>query len=126
MANEENILKLRFLEQQANELEEKIKLVNQKISEFEILEISLNKIKNSENKEILASVGEGIFTKTKLQEKKFIINVGAKIFLEKNPEEANEIVEKRIKELEEVKGHLLMNIETISKEMEKLVREIES
>ena len=70
MAKEEVLLQLSMLEQQANEITEKIQAVDNQVSELESLKFSLKKMEKSKGKEMLSPLGRGIFLKTEVKDEK--------------------------------------------------------
>lgn len=123
MAKEELLIKLSLLEQQANEIAQKIEAVDNQISELESLRLSLIKIEKSQGKEMLAPLGRGIFLRTEIKDEKLFVNVGSRILVKKSFKESAEIIEKQINEIGYVKSHLLRNIEEINKNLAILVEE---
>jgi len=123
MAKEEVLLQLSMLEQQANEITEKIQAVDNQVSELESLKFSLKKMEKSKGKEMLSPLGRGIFLKTEVKDEKVFVNVGNKTLVKKTFSEASEIIEKQIFEMQEIKHHLLHNIEQINSQLQNLVEE---
>lgn len=119
MVKEDYLLRLSILEQEARKLQEQIQIINQQISELEILNSSLNNLENE--KEILANLGKGIFVKSKIKEKELFVNVGSGIILKKTPEETGKIIKKQIVQLEEIKKNLFNGIEQINRELQDLI-----
>ncbi|MCX6748498.1 MAG: prefoldin subunit alpha [Candidatus Pacearchaeota archaeon] len=117
MANEELLYRITILEQEAKKMEENIKAVNEQISEFETLKLSLKSI----DKEILAGLGKGVFIKSQVEEEDFLVNIGCGILVKKSKAQASEIIDKQIKEMEELKVKLLGHIEHLNNEMSSLV-----
>jgi len=124
MAKEELLFRLSMLEQEAKKLQEQIELINQQQEEFEILKGSLKKIDSSKEKEFLASLGKGIFIKSEIKDKKLFVNVGEGIVVKKKPEEAIEIIDKQIKELNKLRVSLMEQLENLNSEMRKLVESV--
>jgi len=123
MTKEEYLFKLSLLQQEANKLEEQIQLINQQVSELEILKMSLEKIDKIEEKEILASLGKGIFIKAEKKENELFVNIGEGVVVKKTSKETCDIIDKQIKQLEEIKINLLSEIEKINFQLQELVKE---
>ena len=124
--NEELLMKLSMLEQQANEQAEQIQAIDNQISELESLKLSLSKMEKSKGKEMLAPLGRGIFIKTEVKEEKLFVNVGSKTLVKKTPKETAEIIDNQIKEMGRVKAHLLGNIEQINQSLSGLINEAQN
>jgi len=119
--NQELIIQLGMFEQQARQLQQQIQSIEQGIDEISILKEGLADIKNG--KEILASVGRGIFVKAKLSSDDLIVDVGSKNFVKKSIPETKKIIEEQIEKLLEVKTELQSNLEKLGEEIQKLVEE---
>lgn len=123
MANEEFILKLSMMQQQAEKLEEQIQLINQQIQELGDLRLNLDKIKEGE---ILANLGKGIFVRSEIKEKKLFVNIGEKIIVRKTAEETQELIQKQILRLEEIKSQLLGEIQEVNLNLQNLIQEVKA
>ena len=125
MAKENYLLKLSILEQEANKIQEQMQLINQQILELESLKTGLEKLNLEDKKknEILAPLGKGIFVKSEIKESDLFVNLGSGIILKKKPKETSEIIEKQVKELENLKIILSDNIAQINFQLQNLVLE---
>jgi len=123
MANEEILIKLSMLEQQANEQAEKIQAIDNQISELESLKFSMGKIEKTKGKDMLAPLGRGIFLKTEVKDDKVFVNVGSRTLVKKTFKEAGEIIDTQIREISQIKHHLMHNIEEINMQLQKLLEE---
>jgi len=117
------IFKFQMFEQQIQQLQQQLQAVEQGIEEMTSLNLELDELKGSKDKEILAPIGRGIFAKTKLLSEELTIDVGGGNFVKKSIPEAKSIIKKQIEKLEEVKKELENNLEKISEELEKVVGE---
>lgn len=123
--NEEMLIKLSLLEQQARQLEQQIEQVDSQIQEFETLILSLSKLKDNKSKEILTPIGRGIFSKAELKEDKFFVNIGSGIFVKKDSGESIEVINKQISQLKEIRIELIKAISKINEELDVIVNEAE-
>ena len=123
MAKEDYLIRLSMLENEAGKIEENIGLINQQIAELEVLKLSLEKLGESKEKEILAPVGKGIFLKSEIKDRELFVNIGCGIVIRKKPKEAAEVVQEQIKQLEEIKRSLMDSIGEIKMQFEGLVEE---
>lgn len=126
MANEEILMKLNFFQQQSEKMQEHVQIINQQISEFEVLKLSLEKLDENSNKEILAPLGKGIFLKSKPLEREFFVNVGENIVVKRNTKDTCKIIDRQINELEGIKTKILENIQQINEELENLLEEAQN
>jgi prefoldin alpha subunit len=124
MANEEIILRLNMMQQEAGKIEEQIQNVNQQMRDMEVLKNSLNNLGNG--KEILANLGKGIFIKSKIEDEKLFVNIGSGIVVRKNIKDTGEVITRQIGKLEEMKKQLLHEIEHINHDMINIVEEVQN
>jgi len=115
------LFKLSVFEQHINQLQQQLEAVKQGIVELSSLSSDLNEIIGSEGKEVLTSIGKGIFARTKLLSESLIMDVGGKNFVEKSIPETQEIIKEQIKKLEEVEEELNGNLELVHKEVKKVI-----
>ncbi len=115
MAKEELILKLQMLEQQANGKREQIEELDRQMGDMANLRKCLEKLGEiGKEKEILANLGRGIFLNAKSNDDKVFVNVGSRILVRKRFNEAVEIIEKQIVEIEKLRLELIKSIEEIN------------
>lgn len=117
-------IKLEQLNRQAQEFEEKINIVEQQLLELLKFEKSLKDLESSEEKEILAPLGKGVFIEADMKKTKMFVEVGSGIFVKKNLEESKKIAEHQIKKLREIKNHLSVQRENLNQNMKKILEEI--
>lgn len=124
--NQENleiVFKISLLEQQISQLQQQIQIIEQTIDEISLLNLNLDELINSKDREILASIGRGIFVKAKMLSEELIVDVGGKNFVKKSIPETKKLIEQQIEKLEEVRKELNDNLEKIGKELEKIMKE---
>jgi prefoldin alpha subunit len=78
----------------------------------------LEDIKNKKNKEILSSLGRGVFVKAKIISDDILIEIGNKSLITKTIPETKELIEEQIKKIEENKAKLNNELKNVEKEME--------
>jgi len=118
---ENYIMKLTLLEQKSQKLEEELKGIGQQINELALLKEDIKKIKESKEDEMLSGLGKGIFIKTKMLEREFVVNVGSNILLKKSPAQVLELIEEQVKQLSEMKTKVVDEIEETNINLERLV-----
>jgi len=125
--NEENqqeiIARLGMIEQHMQGLQEQLSSVDKGVMELNQLKFGLDELKGSEGKEIVASIGKGIFVKTKLLSEDLIVDIGNKKLVKKNIEDTQKLIEKQVVNLEEAKKEINNNLDLVSKEAEKLIKD---
>lgn len=103
---QELFFKLSMLEQQIQSIQQQLQAVERAILDMNSLILNLEELKGAEGKEILSSIGRGIFTKTKLISEELIVDVGGKHFVKKSIPDTQEIITGQVKKLKEAKEEL--------------------
>ena len=95
-------VEMRFLEQTAESLQQRISMVNAAITDLAYANMTLDGIeKEKADAELLVPIGGGSYIKVKLAETdKVVVGMGAGVSIEKTLPEAKEIVKERLGELE--------------------------
>lgn len=123
MDQQEVIFKLSMFEQQMQQLQQQLQAVERGINELETLNLGLDEIKGSKDKEIFAQVGRGIYVKAKVVSEELLVNVGEKNFVKRNVKEAKELILGQIKKLKDVETDLERTIEMTNSEFTELIQE---
>lgn len=123
MANENYIMQLSMIQEEAKKLEEQLSIITQQTREFEMLKESLDNIENIKSEKFLASLGKGVFVESKVENKEFFVNVGNNVVLKKNAKETKEIIDKQIKELNNIKNQIEKAIENLNAELQHVIEE---
>ncbi len=117
---ERKLIELSMLDEENKKIEQQMQLIEQQILNLQRLAIDLDEISQHEEAEFLASLGSGVFVKSKLLEnKKVLINVGANCVLEKSCEEAKEIIAAQTEKLKKAREELA---ELIAKNFELMLQ----
>ena len=115
--SQELLFKISMFEQHIENLRQQLSAIEESLVYLESLDLGLNDIKDSKGKEILASIGKGIFVKAQLLSEELILDVGGKNFVKKDIPETKKIIGEQIKKLQEIKKELEEKLEEINKEM---------
>jgi len=121
---QELMFKLSMFEQQIQQLQQQIQAIEQGVIEMNSLSLGLDELKGSKDKEILASIGRGIFAKTKLVSEELTVDVGGRNFVKKSIPDTKKIIDEQVNKLENVKKDLNDNLEKISKELVRVMGEV--
>ncbi len=113
--NKELSQKFAMFEQQIMTIQQQLQAVEQNILDLDDLEKGIEEIKDG--KEILASVGKGIFAKAKLISEELTVDVGGKNYVKKSIEDTKKLILEQIKKLEEIKNALEKELEKINEEL---------
>jgi prefoldin alpha subunit len=121
--NQELIFKFNLYEQQIQQLQQQLQAVEQAIVEASSLNFGLDDLKESKDKEILASIGKGMFIKSKIISDDLIVDIGGKNFVKKSIPKTQELIKEQIEKLERIKKELENQLEKISEELTQLYME---
>lgn len=92
-------VELQLLNQQIKSAQEQFILLQQQLNELMNLEVSIIELKDiKKNSEFFSSIGSGILVSSKLTDNEHVlVNVGAGILIEKNINEAVDLIKSQIK-----------------------------
>ena len=122
---QELMFKFAMFEQQINQLQEQLQAVEQARIETNLLNLGLDDLKDSKDKEILASIGKGILIKAKITSENLIVDIGGKNLVQKSVSETQNIIKSQIKKLEEIKKELEEKLEEVNSELLKIIKEVQ-
>lgn len=120
---QELIYKFSMFEQQIQQIQNQIQIIEQSMVEMNSLMNGMDELIGSKGKEILAPIGRGIFTKTKLLSEELIVDIGEKNFVKKNIPDTKKLIENQILKLEEARINLNQNLEKIGQELTQIMQE---
>lgn len=123
MEQQEYMMKLQMIQQEAQALEEKLQTIDQQIQEMEAIKASLIEIDKKDSNEFLANLGKGIFIKTEIKEKELFVNIGKNTLVKKDPKETITIIEDQTQRLFIGKEEVMGRIEQIQQEMHAIIME---
>lgn len=123
--NQELIARAQHLERESQQAEETLKFVDDKIAELENFSRILSEFEASNEKEMLSSIGSGVYAKAELKEKELFVNVGAGVLVKKTPKQAQEVVQSQIKQLAEAKTQIVAQLESYTGHFMELMQEVE-
>ncbi len=114
------------LQKESQETENKLDFVNEQIKELENFHEDLKFLEKNGKKEILASLGKGVYLKTSLEEKnELFVDVGADVIVKKSLEETRKVIKEQINKFKEARIQLMHHLENYRSEFGKMLKEIE-
>jgi len=124
---QEKVLVYQIMQKHLEELGQSALLLDRKYAEIEAAREAFEDItKLKEKNEVLVPIGNGIFSHGKITEtQKFLVEVGAGILMEKDPESARKFLEEKKNEIEKLAEELQAEINETSERMNSLAAEIE-
>lgn len=124
--DQELLMKASLLERNSQELETHLQFINNQITELELFNVNLGTLQDSSEKEILSSIGKGVYAKANLVDKDLFVEIGAGVIIKKTPQEIKSIIEGQVKTLEETKLRLMAQLEAYNESLQELMRDLEA
>lgn len=118
---QELIFKLTAMEQQMQQIQQRLQVVEQNLVEMASLNVGLGDLGNMKDKEIFAHIGMGVFTKAKIISDDLLVDVGDKKFVKKSVQDTQDLIKEQMGKLEEVKIELNVSMENLSREAQKMM-----
>jgi len=106
---------MRILEQTAEALQARINMVNAVITDLTYANMTLEGLeKQKENTELLIPIGGNSFIRARLENPdRITVGIGAGVSVEKNIQEAKEIIRKRLEDLEKSRTSLQQQLSQV-------------
>ena len=120
---QEMMFKLQMFEQQMQQIQQQMQAVEQAITDMHALNFGLDELVGKKDKEIIASIGKGIFAKAKLISEDLIVDVGGKNFVTKSIPQTKELIGSQIEKLSKVQKELSKNLEQVGGEFNNMIME---
>ncbi|MBI2044676.1 hypothetical protein HYT23_01320 [Candidatus Pacearchaeota archaeon] len=120
---QELMFKLAMYEQQIKQLNEQLEAVEKAIADSSSLSLNLENLKNGKEKEIVASIGKGIFARAKLISEELLVDIGGKNIVKKSIPEAQKLIGSQVNKLSEIKFEIEKNLEAMNSELMKMFLE---
>jgi len=118
---QELMFKLSMLKQQSQQLQEQIYSIEKASIEINNLKVDLENLIGSKDKEVLASIGKGIFIKAKLDSEDLLVDIGNKNLVKKSIPDTQKIIGQQISNLKEISKDLEENLIKIHEEINGLI-----
>ncbi|MEK6860169.1 MAG: prefoldin subunit alpha [Nanoarchaeota archaeon] len=122
--NQEQMMQLQMIEQEANQLNQQTELIEQNLKEIEELKTGLGEIEKKETKEILVNIGKRIFLPVEIKDKNLIVEVGNKNFVKKSIEEAKELIDEQICKLNSAREQITERLHELEMNMNEMISEM--
>lgn len=117
------MFKFQLFEQQIKSVQEQLQAVEQALIDSSKLNLGLDDLKGGANKEVLASIGKGIYAKAKLTSEDLLVEVGKGTLVKKSIGETQELIKEQMQKLDRAKEQLEGALEEINQEMTKVFLE---
>tara|TARA_Y100000310_G_C20687731_1_gene820203 strand:+ start:2766 stop:3161 length:396 start_codon:yes stop_codon:yes gene_type:complete len=113
------------LQQQVQQLEESLKIIEQQTAELEQFSDNISFLEKSEEKELISSLGKGMFVKTELKDKDIFVDVGSGILVKKSATQSREIIESQLKKFKEARLHIMSQLESSQAQLDFTIKQIQ-
>ena len=124
MEQQEYLIRLQMLEQQASQFGEQLRIIDQQVSELANLKEDIINLEKTNEGEMFSEIGKGIYIKGKLDKKQILVDVGNKILIPKNNKEIQSVIAYQIKKFDEIKKEISNKINQINKDVDSLIKEV--
>ena len=109
--------KFRVYESEIMQIQEQMRAIEQASVELKNLNLDFEELPSKVGKEILASIGRGIFVKAKLLSDELTVDIGSGNFVKKTVSETKTLIEEQIKKLDEMNLELDKELGRINEEL---------
>lgn len=123
---EEKYIMLQLIDAQIREIEKELSTLETRNAELIKLKDSLNSLgKVKKGAKAYSPIGLGIYTESTISNtKEVLVNVGSNIIVKKDLASANELLDKQLRQSEDVILKLAQNVQTLATRAHELEREI--
>lgn len=122
--DQEALFQASMLENQAQEMEQRLNMVVQQIMELQEAKSNLLFLRDSKEKETLSSLGKGIHMKTEIKDKKLFIEVGSGILVRKTPDQIVEVIDSQVKRLSEVRAQIEAQVSMYHQTLSRIIEQV--
>jgi len=123
--DQNTIMQATQIQQQHEQLTQHLTIVNQQIDELGTFSKQLTSLKDSKDKELLSTVGKGIYMKTKVLEEKMFVEVGSNVLVRKTPEQTQETIKGQLRRLLEIKLQVSAQIEQHQAQLQHIIEQLQ-
>ena len=124
---EEIVNQLNIYKNQSDILQQQIEAIQGSITEIEILESTLEDVKDKDSLETLVPVGAGSFMNAEIKKTdEIIMSVGAGVAISKTADEAKETIASQKEELKESLNKMIDNLQKVSQIISQLSPQAEA
>lgn len=113
------------LENYLSNLEQNHEFLTNQIIELEQFSKNLQFLSKTSEKEMLSSLGKGVYLPAQITSKNLLVEVGAGVVIQKSPEELQKVIESQLKKLTESKIQLGAQLESYTEQLRKIMHELE-
>jgi len=125
---QQKYMEFQMLQQQIQQISKYIEELDSKLDEFRSTKTNVEGMdKAPKDAKTLVSLAPGIFAHAELKEnKKFVVNVGANILVEKNIPQITKMLDKQIQEIEGAHAQMNQNLTALNQRAEEIVKDLQA
>ncbi len=124
--SQELIYEAQELERYIGELEEHVKFLENQTKELEQFSQRLESLDESTEKNILSSLGKGVYFPTEIKDKNLFVEVGSGVIVKKSPQQLKKVVLEQISKLQESKVNLISQIGIYTQKIQEIMLEVQN
>ena len=123
---QQKYMEYKVLEQQIKQIQEQIQLVDNQVMEIKVVQKNLKDVSGiKEGTEILVPVANGIFARGTIgKSEKLLVNVGSNIIVNKTVKQTEELLDKQITEISNLREELVGNYTSVDKSISQMESEL--
>jgi len=123
---QKKIIQLQLLEANLKIFEERFKFINERVEELQKTRNAIEELKITKPNKAMIPLGSGNFVFGSVDDSEnIIVGIGAGVAIKKKKEEAMNILDGKLKELENVLNEITNQMQIITEQSEKIQSEIE-
>ena len=119
---QEQLIQIQMMQQEAQQLEQQSQMIEQHLTEMQGLSEGLEELDKSKEKEILSSIGKGIYVPAEIKSKQLRVEVGKGNFVTKSIPETKKVINGQIEKLNSVKTQISERMNQLQEEMSGFMR----
>ncbi len=123
---EEHYIQLQQIDEQIKMIENEVRVLEQRSLEMLKLRDSLKDMHDIQKAKAFSSLGMGIYAESEVKDtKSFLVNVGAGVVLKKSSKETEDLIDKKLKEIENLNSELTQNIQMLGVNASAIQKELQ-
>jgi prefoldin alpha subunit len=125
-AMQEKAILYQILQKHLESLTQNAVMIERRYEELEATKMALEDIAKAKESEILVPLGSGIFTYGKIEDsRRMLVDTGAGVFIDKDPESSKSLLEERKKEIEKLAHDMQAEMADVSSRLNSIALELE-
>lgn len=114
------------LQEESQALEERLQFIAQQFEELTALMTGIDILPFAPQKEMLSSLGKGLFVKTQFEDKQLYVDIGAGVIVKKTPVQVQEIIRGQLRGLMELREETQHRLIELKGEFENLLGQLQN